>query len=274
MTCPNCGSHAALADVTGAGVTLHCQDCDARLQGATGDVVTAGSDETPPQDEPATSVPAGQDGMTDSPNAARGIGTLHGVATMRTPAESVEPTATADGSLRLRPQNAAAPRFLAGPATASLRRRRWLPAAVIVALLLVLGIQSLLADRARLAGDARWRPLLQAVCGIAGCRLPAWRQPLAFTVLTRDVRAHPRIAGALTANATFRNDARWAQAWPELRLTLADADGRTVGARVFAPAEYMGAVPRGTLAPGQIAHISIDLHEPAPAVVAFAFEFR
>ena len=79
----------------------------------------------------------------------------------------------------------------------------------------------------------------------------------------------------LRVSATFRNEARWTQAWPALHVALQDVDGRTVGARVFAPSEYLG--PRQTqngLAPGQVASVAFDIAEPGGTVVAFTFDFR
>lgn len=155
------------------------------------------------------------------------------------------------------------------------RRRFWLESAAIAALSLLLAVQWLLADRARLAGDAGWRPVLSTLCGVFGCDLPAWREPLAFTLVERDVRPHPQRAGVLRVTATFRNDARWPQPWPGLLLTLSDIDGRVAGARVFTAREYLGAAPtQNGLDRGQTATISMDVVEPTPRIVAFTFDFR
>jgi hypothetical protein len=146
---------------------------------------------------------------------------------------------------------------------------------VLVALALSLLLQVLLADRAQLAADARWRPLLASLCGALQCNLPPWREPTAFTVLARDVRPLPRRPGVLHVTATFRNDARWPQPWPALLLSLSDVDGRIVGARVFAPREYLAAgATQNLLASGQSASVALDILEPAPHVVAFTFDFR
>ncbi|HVI25823.1 MAG TPA: DUF3426 domain-containing protein [Xanthomonadaceae bacterium] len=150
--------------------------------------------------------------------------------------------------------------------------------AAIAGLALLLVLQLLLADRARLAGDARWRPLLSTLCGALRCELPAWREPTAFTLLARDVR--PARQGVLHVTATFRNDARWPQPWPAVRLALQDVDGRTVGARTLRPDEYHPRTGEGAritqsgLAPGQSARIAFDIVEPAGTAVAFTFDFR
>lgn len=151
----------------------------------------------------------------------------------------------------------------------------WKSLAAISALALLLVLQLLVADRAQLAADARWRPLVSQVCGVFGCSLPPWREPTAFTVLAREVRPHPSLAGVLRVRATFRNDARWAQPWPTLRLTLSDIDGNPVAARDFSARDYLGAAPaQAELRSGQSASITMDIAEPEPRSVAFDFELH
>ena len=68
---------------------------------------------------------------------------------------------------------------------------------------------------------------------------------------------------------------RWPQPWPALHLSLADASGRVLGARRFAPADYLGRAPgTATLAPGQAAQLAFDIAEPGAGVVAFDFRFE
>ena len=150
-------------------------------------------------------------------------------------------------------------------------RWRW---PLIALLALLLALQILLADRARLAADPRWRPLVESVCGALRCSLPPWHEPAAFTMLDRKVRPDPRLGRALRVDATFRNDARWPQAWPALQLALSDADGRVAGSRVFQPEEYLGAAPDTLLSPGQSAQITFLVREPPTGTVAFSFQFR
>lgn len=152
------------------------------------------------------------------------------------------------------------------------QRNEWLIASALgVALLLQLGWQ----QRNLLAANAQLRPLLEIGCQMLRCTLPAWQEPTAFTMLSRDVIAPPERPGVLRVQASFRNDARWPQAWPALALTLADANGRTLGTRRFQPAEYLGSGAHADmLQPGQASQIAFDLAEPAPNVVAFDFRFE
>jgi hypothetical protein len=152
-------------------------------------------------------------------------------------------------------------------------RGGWRGTTVVAGLALLLVLQVLVADRERLAADARWRPLVAATCTVLRCEVPAWREPAALTLVRRDVR--PARAGVLHVAASFRNDARWPQAWPTLLLTLSDVDGRAVGFRAFTPSEYLGAAPASpALGSGATADVAMDIVEPADGVVAFTFDFR
>lgn len=203
-----------------------------------------------------------------------------------TPEDIVPPSAPARPPVVPQPpalSPAPKPRVAAAPSFARTRAglrgampTRWPSFATIGALSLLLVLQLLLAQRDALAENARWRPTMSALCAALRCTLPAWRDPEAFTMLSRDVRPHPSAAGTLQIDASFRNDARWAQAWPRLVVSLSDIDGRVLGTRAFTAREYLGdaAATQTTLAPGQTAAISLSVVEPAPGVVAFSFEFR
>src|SRR5690606_23006751 len=172
----------------------------------------------------------------------------------------------------------ALPSFIPPPSATALaqrRRRDWRGPAIIAALALLLVVQILLADRDALAASARWRPLVSTACVVLRCEVPAWREPGAMTLVDRDVRPHPARAGALRVKATSRNDARWAQAWPVLVLTLSDVCGRVVGARAFPASDSLGPEPDDrTVGSPQAAQAAMDILEPMPGVVAFTFDFR
>lgn len=190
------------------------------------------------------------------------------------PPPAPEPAPTTADPVVPDPPALHAPRFLrrrGTPGTLPNTRRQAGIAAGLAALLV---LQFLLADRARLAASPGWRPVVAALCGALRCNLPAWREPAAIAVEQRDVRPLPGRPGVLRASATIRNDARWDQAWPPLTLTLSDVNGRALGARTFAPAQYLTTPPRDvTMASGESAAIQIDIVEPSPHAVAFHFRF-
>lgn len=198
-------------------------------------------------------------------------------------AEHAAAAATGDGATATTTgddlQDNAAPAFLPtrshGAALGQATRRRWIAPALVAMLSLLLALQVLVADRARLAADAQWRPLVTSLCAVLGCAVPAWREPAAFTLLAREIRPLPQASGALRVEAVFRNDARWTQDWPQLVLTLSDINGHPVASRAFAASEYLAEPARGGgLGSGDSARIRFDLHEPATATVSYSFDFR
>ena len=165
-----------------------------------------------------------------------------------------------------------APSFIRETTPRRSRRGEWI---VFALLLLLLLAQLFLDQRAQLATDARWRPLVVNVCGVLGCSVPAWREPTAISMLSRDVIAVPGRPGVLRVQASFRNDAAWPQPWPTLVLALSNAEGRQLGARRFLPHDYLNGAPKqAQLAPGQATQLAFDIVEPAAGAVAFDFRFE
>lgn len=165
-----------------------------------------------------------------------------------------------------------APSFVEAPAPQRRRVGEW---SVLVMLILLLATQLFISERTRLAASARWRPVVTAVCDVARCNVPAWHEPEAFAMLSRDVIAVPGRSGVLRVQASIRNDARWPQPWPALVLSLSDANGRLLGSRHFSPRDYLGRTPdTALLQAGQAAQLAFDIVEPAPGVVAFDFRFE
>lgn len=167
------------------------------------------------------------------------------------------------------------------PAFAAARRRArrtsnapWLVACAV--LLLVLCGEIAWAERTRWIDDAQARVWLDAVCAKLGCRLPLRRDATMLVLLSRDIRPHPSVAGALIVSATLRNDAAFAQAWPNVGITLSDLDEKRIAMRRFAPRDYLGdarAIERG-LAAGASTALVFEVADPGRDAVAFEFKFE
>ena len=147
----------------------------------------------------------------------------------------------------------------------------WLLLPLLVA---ALALQIAIADRARWAADPLWRPRIERLCALLRCSVPAWREPLAFHITSREIRPHPSAAGVLLVTASFRNDAAFAQGWPRLQLSLSDLNGQSLGLRRFSPREYLGSAPATRhISPGQSASITLEILDPGKRAVAFSFDF-
>lgn len=217
---------------------------------------------------PVLEVPA----PASAPAPAPAPATLAPVTSAAETTAAAEPTPAAGTAVAAPGEPAATPGFLRQPARGPVSTRwQWALAGALGLLLLA---QVVLAERATLAANAQYRPWLQTLCSLLACRLPAWQEPEAFTMLERSVLPVPGQAGTLQVEASFRNDAQFAQALPLVELTLSTADGQVSGQRIFSPAEYLGQASPGLLEPGQSAQARFQLVEPEPAAEAFHFRFR
>lgn len=179
-----------------------------------------------------------------------------------------------------RPTRAPAQRRAHAPAFARARHaqavaRNWPWALGALGLALSLLAQISYAERAVLLDDAHLRPLLDRSCVVVGCHLPLRHDPVKLELLSRDIRPHPSVPNALIVSATLRNDADFAQAFPEVEITLSDLDENRIAMRRFRPQEYISdsrSLAAG-LAPGATAALVFEVADPGKNAVAFEFKF-
>jgi len=154
------------------------------------------------------------------------------------------------------------------------RNLRWIAGCALLALLLV--AQLVWANRASLGADATLRPVLARFCAAFSCTLPPLKDISKLTLLSRDIRPHPSVAGALIISATIRNDADFTQPYPVIRISLSDLDGNAIAMRRFRPSDYVsdpktraaGLPPDGTVA------AVFEVEDPGKNAVAFEFGFE
>ena len=179
-----------------------------------------------------------------------------------------------------RPTRAPAQRRAHAPAFARVHRgrtvaRNWPWALGTLGLALSLLAQIAYAERAILLDDAHVRPLLDRTCAVFGCHLPLRHDAVKLELLSRDIRPHPSVPNALIVSATLRNDADFAQAFPEVEITLSDLDENRIAMRRFRPQEYIAdsrSLAAG-LAPGATAALVFEVADPGKNAVAFEFKF-
>jgi predicted Zn finger-like uncharacterized protein len=83
------------------------------------------------------------------------------------------------------------------------------------------------------------RPALEAACRVAGCTVPLPRRPELIRIVSDDMHDDPN-RQVYVLHALLRNLGRFPQQYPEIELTLTDAD-KPVTRRVLLPTEYLDA---------------------------------
>jgi predicted Zn finger-like uncharacterized protein len=143
----------------------------------------------------------------------------------------------------------APPRFEPGPPTIlelhdplpnALPTWPWLLGSLIA--LLLVAAQLLIHYRTEIiAGRPDTRPAFVAACEMLGCQIALPHKIDLIGIDASDLAPDEKRPGTLHLTATLRNRAPYAQAWPQLEITLTDAQERPLLRRALAPAEYLPA---------------------------------
>ncbi|NII12313.1 zinc-ribbon and DUF3426 domain-containing protein [Oleiagrimonas sp. C23AA] len=257
--CPECQTIYALtaSELAQARGSVACGHC-----GATFDGLASLAEALPPEPFDALERHPG------SPSPAMLISAVYRPgAAQDTPAEPLP--AASDGSGVMHPSFARRTR----------RRRagsgmRWALGCLV--LTLVLTAQLTWAERAHWGEFPAARGFAQQLCDRLGCNLPPTRDLAQLQMVSRDIRPHPSVPGALIISATMRNDAGFTQPYPVVSITLSDLNEHRVAMRRFRPSEYIAdpQVRAAGLAPGASAALVFEVKDPGHRAVAFEFAFR
>ena len=154
------------------------------------------------------------------------------------------------------------------PAKLPVPRWAWPLLFVLFVLLLV---QILIGGRATLANNPSTRPIAVTACRVLACTVPAWSDTSSLKIVDHRIHAAPDRPGVLVVEASFRNDARWPQAWPLLQLTLSDINGVPVAQGRYAAAQYLVGSHAATIGSGQTAAVQLNVSDPPQKAVSFDF---
>jgi predicted Zn finger-like uncharacterized protein len=154
-------------------------------------------------------------------------------------------------------------------------RRQWLWASLSVLAALALLAQALTYNYTALAHDERIRPVMEQVCFLAGCQLPARVDIDLIRSSNLVVRPHADFPNALAIDVILYNRADFAQPFPVLRMTFTDLSGRELSSKLFRPAEYLGGELAGaTLMPPQTpVHVGLDMLDPGQQAASYNLDF-
>lgn len=187
------------------------------------------ADSTPPS-------PAGPVGPTASPPMPEREDEREGELDAETQPPELAATQTADDIL-LQPS----PLSSAYAETRGLRQASWPWTLGATLVLLALIAQALIAFRVDLAVKyPQSRPLLDMLCDYAACTVELPAAPDLVSIESSEL--HPGKKGGLELNATLRNRAPHAQAWPHLELTLTDGADKPIVRKVITPEQYLPAI--------------------------------
>lgn len=258
--CPECATvyNADAATVARGHGMVRCSHCDALF-----DALLTLADQLPPEpfDRLATHAP--------DPEPPR-----LGVPVYRPNTQAVTYTFDPDERPRAREsRRQTTPAFARHARRGSGRRWPWAVGTVLLSLSLT--GQLAYAERDQLLNNDLVRPWLDRGCNLLSCELPLRHASQQLELLSRDIRPHPSVPGALIVSATVRNAATFAQAYPVVEITLSDLDENRVAMRRFQPRDYLGdarAIERG-LAAGASTALVFEVRDPGKNAVAFEFKF-
>ncbi len=124
------------------------------------------------------------------------------------------------------------------PSPPAYRKWPW----VVAAFLLLLALLAQAAYFLRVDLAARLpglKPALSGYCQLLGCSVPLPQKTDLMSIESSDLEASPEHENQITLNALLRNRAPYAQAFPNLELTLNDTQDKPLARRIFKPKDYL-----------------------------------
>lgn len=119
------------------------------------------------------------------------------------------------------------------------------------------------------------RTYLERLCTTLPCELQTFSDIQALRSESLVIRSHTEIANALNVTLVFRNDSRFAQAYPMLNLHFMNASTTLIAARQFLPDEYLPAEisALGLLPAGAPVQVSFDILDPGIEAINYEVSF-
>ncbi|MBI5436594.1 MAG: zinc-ribbon domain-containing protein [Nitrosomonadales bacterium] len=120
------------------------------------------------------------------------------------------------------------------------KKSSWPWAVGCLLLLIMLLAQAAYFFRVELAANLPGlKPALTSYCGLLQCTVPLPQKADLVSIESSDLEADPAQSNFIILNALLHNRAPYAQAYPNLELTLTDTQDKALARRTFLPAEYL-----------------------------------
>lgn len=104
------------------------------------------------------------------------------------------------------------------------------------------------------------KPALTSYCDLLKCSIPLPEKANLMSIESSDLVADPLQPNVVTLIALLHNNAEYAQAYPNLELSLTDTQDQILARRVFIPADYIHPGDNEKLGLGANRELSIKLH--------------
>ncbi len=116
-----------------------------------------------------------------------------------------------------------------------------------------------------------YRNYYKTVCQTLGCELPKLIDHDKIKAANLVVRSHPTTPGALIVDTVIQNTAKFEQRFPSIDLVFTDLSNKTIAARRFEPAEYLGGelAGRKQMPIKQPVHIALEIVDPGEKAVSY-----
>jgi predicted Zn finger-like uncharacterized protein len=147
---------------------------------------------------------------------------------------------------------------------------QWLIGAAAAALLLI--VQLVHHNREWLAAHTPLGGALRALYSTMGAPVSAPANLSAYQLRQWGVTGDPAADGTLRVRASILNTAAQLEAFPLLRVTLANRFGSSIGTRDFEPSEYLGKPTARLLAPGERVDATLDILDPGKSAEGFEID--
>lgn len=120
------------------------------------------------------------------------------------------------------------------------KKRRWPWAIGCLLLVMLMSAQAVYFFRIELAARLPGlKPALTSYCMLLKCSIPLPSKIDLISIESSDLEADPANAAFITLHAILRNNAPYAQTYPDLELTFTDTQDKVVARRTFKPGDYL-----------------------------------
>ncbi|MFM9835668.1 MAG: zinc-ribbon and DUF3426 domain-containing protein [Methylophilaceae bacterium] len=130
-------------------------------------------------------------------------------------------------------------------------------------LILIAGLQSVYFMRTKIAAEyPQFKPLLVQTCAYLNCQISLPKDLNLLVIDDSDMQENDNYQGVINFSSVLMNNASFAQTYPNIELTLTNADDQPVLRKLIKPAEYLHNKPdlKAGIDAHEEIHIKLAIH--------------